>query len=207
MKEKLIQFYNEHKNDIEYIIIGGSSSLSYINNIHDIDVFVTFKDRDNIDEKKQYLLDFQKELRQLDDRIMIISHFLAVDKHWYDESVFVPKELEARAKLPAYAYLFRYDKFVCGNDNIDKKNIDILNEPTRGRYIESLKRCSLRVKNYYESRKKYSKSIYHLLTGIYILQNNSYDLTKEQIANINLVHDKECTQELYDFVINEINKL
>ena len=207
MREKITEFYNQHKDDIEYIIIGGSSNLPYINNAHDVDVYVTFKNRENIGEKMQYLLGLQQEMKQLDERVMIIPHFIAVDKHWYDESVFVQKELERRAELPAYAYLFRYDDVICGNDNVDKKSIDILIEPTRSRYIESLKRATVKVKEYYNKKQRYSKIIYHLLTGIYILQNNSYDLTKEQIANINLAHDKQCTPELYEFAMSEIEKL
>lgn len=58
------------------------------------------------------------------------------------------------------------------------------------------------VKDYgvsYEETKKY-KFWYHILTGIYLLQNGKYELTDEQIANVRLCHDRQMTQELYDYI-------
>lgn len=41
---------------------------------------------------------------------------------------------------------------------------------------------------------------YHILTGIYLLDNGEYELTEEQIANVRLCHDKKMTQEIYDYI-------
>lgn len=41
---------------------------------------------------------------------------------------------------------------------------------------------------------------YHILTGIYLLDNGEYELTDEQIANVRLCHDKQMTQEIYDYI-------
>lgn len=41
---------------------------------------------------------------------------------------------------------------------------------------------------------------YHILTGIYLLDNGEYELTDEQIANVRLCHDKQMTQETYDYI-------
>ena len=41
---------------------------------------------------------------------------------------------------------------------------------------------------------------YHILTGIYLLDNGKYELTDEQIANVRLCHDKQMTQEIYDYI-------
>lgn len=46
----------------------------------------------------------------------------------------------------------------------------------------------------------YDKFWYHILTGIYMLQNGKYELTDEQIANVRLCHDKQMTQEIYDYI-------
>ncbi len=41
---------------------------------------------------------------------------------------------------------------------------------------------------------------YHILTGIYLLDNGEYELTDEQIANVRSCHDKKMTQEIYDYI-------
>lgn len=51
----------------------------------------------------------------------------------------------------------------------------------------------------YEESKNF-KFWYHILTGIYMLQNGKYELTDEQIANVRLCHDKQMTREIYDYI-------
>lgn len=41
---------------------------------------------------------------------------------------------------------------------------------------------------------------YHILTGIYLLDNGEYELAEEQITNVRLCHDKQMTQEIYDYI-------
>ena len=41
---------------------------------------------------------------------------------------------------------------------------------------------------------------YHILTGIYLLDNGEYELTDEQIANVRLCYDKQMSQEIYDYI-------
>ena len=41
---------------------------------------------------------------------------------------------------------------------------------------------------------------YHILTGIYLIQNNSYELTEEQAQNVRLCHGKQMTRELYEYI-------
>lgn len=41
---------------------------------------------------------------------------------------------------------------------------------------------------------------YHVLTGIYMLDNGRYELTEEQIKNVNLCHDRQMTEELYNYI-------
>lgn len=50
------------------------------------------------------------------------------------------------------------------------------------------------------------KAWYHILTGIYLIQNNSYELTEEQIQNVRLCHDKRMTQEIYNFIQEQLLK-
>lgn len=44
------------------------------------------------------------------------------------------------------------------------------------------------------------KHWYHILTGIYLIENGKYELTDEQIANIRLCHDRQMTQEIYEYI-------
>ncbi len=45
-----------------------------------------------------------------------------------------------------------------------------------------------------------SKFWYHVLTGIYMLDNETYELTDEQIKNINLCHDRQITKDIYNYI-------
>lgn len=41
---------------------------------------------------------------------------------------------------------------------------------------------------------------YHILTGIYLIENGKYELTDEQTANVRLCHDRQMTQEIYEYI-------
>lgn len=54
-----------------------------------------------------------------------------------------------------------------------------------------------------------NKQWYRLLTGVYIYENNSYEFTAEQLANIQKVHDDraitpELKKHIIDFIENSI---
>ena len=44
------------------------------------------------------------------------------------------------------------------------------------------------------------KHWYHLLTGIYLVENGRYELTEDQAANVRLCHDRQMTQEIYEYI-------
>lgn len=48
------------------------------------------------------------------------------------------------------------------------------------------------------------KQWYHILTGIYMLQNGEYNLTDEQIKNVRLCHSRQMTQEIYDYIQQQL---
>ena len=41
---------------------------------------------------------------------------------------------------------------------------------------------------------------YHILTGIYLLDNGKYELTPEQENEIRLCHSRQMTKEIYNFI-------
>lgn len=45
---------------------------------------------------------------------------------------------------------------------------------------------------------------YHILTGIYMLENGKYELTEEQIANVRLCHARKMTEEIYEFIQSKL---
>ena len=57
---------------------------------------------------------------------------------------------------------------------------------------------------YYENHKKTDKLWYHILIGLFILENNSYDLTQEQQHTVQLAHDKQMTDEAYNYAKSAI---
>lgn len=47
---------------------------------------------------------------------------------------------------------------------------------------------------------------YHVLTGIYMLENGEYTLTEEQIQNVRLCHDRKMTLDIYDYIQAQLLK-
>lgn len=59
---------------------------------------------------------------------------------------------------------------------------------------------------HYEETGHVIKTLYHILTGLYIIKNNSYELTEEQIQRINDIHD-QVSQELLVSALYEAKDL
>lgn len=51
---------------------------------------------------------------------------------------------------------------------------------------------------------KFWKKWYHILTAVYMYDNGSYDLTEEQLDNIQNVHDNGISEELYTYCIEKL---
>lgn len=50
------------------------------------------------------------------------------------------------------------------------------------------------------------KTMYHILTAIYLFDNGEYSITEEQAKNIQLCHDRKMTQEIYNFIQARLKK-
>lgn len=50
------------------------------------------------------------------------------------------------------------------------------------------------------------KKWYHILTGIYLIQNESYELTSEQKHNIQMCHDNRMTPELFEWIQEQLQQ-
>lgn len=50
------------------------------------------------------------------------------------------------------------------------------------------------------------KNWYHFLTAIYLIENGKYELTDEQAANVRLCHNRQMTQEIYNYMQEQLAK-
>lgn len=95
-----------------------------------------------------------------------------------------------------YAYQYRFLKPIYGEDF---PTYDVLEHIPE--YKEMLIRCGLDCEF-----NPYRKRWYHILTGIYLIQNGSYELTEEQAANVRLCHDRQMTQEIYNYIQEKLTE-
>lgn len=89
-----------------------------------------------------------------------------------------------------YSYEYYYLKPVFGNDFPTYNILEHVNDYKRELIKKGLGKPFI----------VEAKFWYHVLTGIYLLDNEKYELTEEQISNIQLLHDRKGTQELYDYI-------
>lgn len=95
-----------------------------------------------------------------------------------------------------YSYIEMFREKVFGED-VEMYNI--LND------VDNYKKCLIEKGLGYEYT-PITKKWYHILTGIYIIENGKYELTDEQIANVQLCHDRQMTQEIYDFIQSKLTE-
>lgn len=114
-----------------------------------------------------------------------------------EDSLFVRDECWfTRDKRPCapYCYQYHYAQKLYGRD-LPEYNIFEHKED----YKQCLVKAGLGATNS-------GKFWYHILTGIYMLENGDYTLTEAQIANIRLCHDQQMTTEAYEFIQNKLKE-
>lgn len=193
----LREFYEENKDIVDFIFIGGSKCLSYIQNPNDIDVFVVFKTLQNPKARFGKIHQLSAEIKKIYENVSVLPQFKETFNYWLDESNY-DEEHPTKMRFPIYVYMARDFQIVCGSDSVGIKNYDVLEHKTR--YISALKAAA----------ETFNYTFYRLLIGLYIIKNNSYELTQEQIANVNVAHDRQDEDkilELYNWAKSEIQKL
>ena len=168
--------YNKIKQYCTCIFIGGSYTYSFLNSHHDIDVFIvcpTDEDRKNarnfIRKEDKECMDILASLKQNDHLVIMVTTEFAV-LQWFAFS---------------YQYNFKDAKVLFGNSIDFPKDIFTY----KGEYLAALQYTSEKIHFFLEKDNKVHKDLYYMLTGVYMLQNGSYDLTPEQIENINICHE------------------
>ena len=198
MENVLRDFYNENKDIVDFIFIGGSKCLSYIENPQDIDVFVVYKTLDNPKARFGKTHQLNVAVKKVNEKANVLPQWKETLNFWLDENNYDETHPTKMRQFPVYIYMARYFDIICGSDSVGIKNYNILNH--KARYIAALK----------ASIEKLDRTFYRTLIGLYIIKNNSYDLTQEQIENVNVAHareDEDRILELYNWAKSEIEKL
>ena len=156
------------------VIIVGSQALSFIKNKHDVDL-VAFEDFSNEEIKKNL------------NKVYVANYSSKIDlfkKNYVDWKKAVSQE--------SLSFLIFYDSNLNlyledSTNNILKNNILILN-----RLKEEYQYIIPNIDHDIEIDYKF---LYRYEILIYILENNTYDLTEEEIIFINDLHDKKLLEE------------
>ena len=179
------ELFNKLQPLCKAIYLGGSRVNKYIKNPHDYD-YILFVDNDEDKRKLMIKIGHIFHLRGginingLDDYMNI--RIINEEEHSYGSYI---NKLQKKLVGEDVEFIF---------DIIDKN---------REEYINIL----LKTINKFENRKiKPTKRWYQILNGIFILKNNSYELTKEQIEIINDVHDVVNGWEKHLSIIKEFKE-
>lgn len=177
-----------------YAKIGGSSCFKSINNKHDYDIIIVSKDNET---KMKCMSLFRKNYDVLD---------LALNRHI--DIHFISKDMEDLHLLqnPFYKYLLK-DSLLTDYE-VNDIDINYILE-RRNQTISNLKERILS-NELMETDKRYERKIwYRTYLTLCIYKNKSFELTEEQIKNINILHDRnekdiEIRTKLIDDMIKEI---
>lgn len=190
---ELWDYLHEKYNCIS-IFIAGSYLLPYIKNKHDIDLFVTFDTSFKLRDIRsdEYVIKIRDEIKQKYNAMLMIR---------YHDTINVRDTFMISYTSPYYA-----KNALFGTNNLIE--YDVLSNKIK--YIKEF----YSYLDYYDSLNPDTdlylyKRLYHIITGMYMFQNNSYDLTEEQIKNINIIHDcqdKDKILELYSEIKKWITK-
>jgi hypothetical protein len=187
IKTILINFFHQNEEELQCIWIGGSFSVPYITNPHDVDIILVWKHRYYDRERIKKCRTLSRQIHDLDGSYQIIFRY----NEKYDES-FIDH-------WPIYAYLYKYRQNLIGTLYPVIDQFDIL------QYEERMWKTLIQWKEKQHSK----KGLYHILTTLYILLNQSYDLTEEQITNINIAHDQQDLEKikiLYQWALQQIEE-
>jgi len=183
----LEKFYSSHANEIHSIFITGSFCSPYISNPHDVDYVIVWNTTTDRHNNIPNIISLQREVKNCNVNYNGLNRYV----DWYYN---VPN---IRKRIPIYSYLYKYVQVIFGNERIENINI-ITNKEL---LIPSITEVIEAAHN--------QKWFYHILIDLYILSNQSYDLSPEQQTNVQWVHDNPDSPEteiLYNWALEELNK-
>lgn len=98
-------------------------------------------------------------------------------------------------KVGLWCYLYRFMELVEGED-LHLADFSIFDH--KEEYINCLKK-------FVGWLPKDNKWWYHILTACYMFENNSYELTKAQLKDIQRTHDKGITDAKYNYCLKQLD--
>lgn len=169
--KEIVQYFEQIKSNCNAIYLGGSRIDPVIDNPHDYD-FICFAK-----PLKMHILPDQLEqlgFPQQDGtdrtRLKTLLDMTQIRQYPYNE-------------IDWFSYLDHLMIKVVGDDVCP--DTDIIREH-RQEFLADLKQ---KTENLLTEWCTYPKRWYHILRGVYILMNNSYEVTEEQKKEINILHD------------------
>lgn len=166
IKNKAKHIYETFQPLIKAIYLGGSGVSGFINNPHDVD-FITFTDsKENLIKLNIFLKRYKKLHPDL----------------FEDNECWVQIRLMNHTKLTYWSYLYSNMQLLIGEPN--SFSFDPINNiDTKNQYIKYLKEHYM----YHINKKR----IYHFYRGYLLVTKGTYDLTEEEIENLNMLHDQK----------------
>lgn len=181
-QEELVEIYNQLSNCCEGIYQGGSHVDPVIDNPHDYDYIC-----------------FAKYLCMTKIKTKLVELGLAksgskskkADPNWLLD--FSQIRVYPYTQITWFSYLDKLMILKAGKDICPKT--DIISD-YRTKFIAEIKqKAKLLLNSTITNQKRW----YHILRGVYILLNNSYEVTDEQKKEINILHDlSEGWEEIRD---------
>lgn len=181
--DSIIQTYKDH---IKSVYIVGSKSVKFINNPSDFDVVIITNN--DYKELKQLMQKDVGDIRKTDN----------IDVHVCDEEFFINHAHWHHPFCQLYYGSMLNIKDILSNKDFTKNDITL-------RYKGLTESKFLKEHNMTRNLKQW----YHIYAVLCYLKNNSYELTEEQIKNINILHDRKQEENderlnLVDEIIKEI---
>ena len=98
-------------------------------------------------------------------------------------------------KIRLFQYLYHYSQLIYGAPIEPRPDI-----------FEFEKEYKLKLIELFGKAHRKQKYWYHVLTGIYLLENKDYYLTEEQKYNVQLCRDRQTTLEIYNYIQEQLLK-
>lgn len=196
------------KTDIEYLSLDGSACLPFIEDSHDVDMHC-FVSLDYEGKPFDAIKHIKEALRE---RLGYEVACIAYPANRYINGTRRTEDITdwqtQKPALPSFAYQFHFSMGLHGDKEKAFGDYDILGKDKED-YLANL-RYEINSESFLRQMKKTgrTKRLYHVLCGLYFIENGSYELTEEQKRNVNIAHDKtDGWEELYEWAKNELGAL
>lgn len=191
----LFEIYQQITDYCDAIYMGGSRVDPVIENPHDYD-YICFAKRLQRHHLYRQLMDLGLKIS-----MSKFNKMSKEEKEKYSED-FSQVRVYPYKEISWFSYLDVLMKHVAGNDVCPKTDVIV---EYRKEFIEELKiKANKLQQNIIRNKKRW----YHILRGVYILMNNSYEVTEEQKREINILHDvADGWEEVKEKTIQLLNNL